>query len=228
MTLHQDTITTALFKKRYPSAARAEAAWRRSVVARMAGVPTPAARQGDTSTCLLFDRIEGDATPALPHLIETVGLLGRMSPDGLDRFDPFLRIRPRLDVAPWAIRDLHAELVAQDAALGWRETGVIHGDFHPGQCLQDRSGKVWLVDLDDLALGPIEADLGNLAAWIATSRAGDLAGLTHSALMQVQALASQADPLLVAHFCRIATLRRALKLAGKGQSWALAQLASNL
>lgn len=228
MIVQPEPINAVVFEKRFASAARAETALRRSLVARMAGVPTPAARQGNSVTCLLFERIEADAPPTLPRLIETVGLLGRMATEGLDRFDPFLRIRPRLASAPSAICDLHAELVARDAALGWPAATVIHGDFHPGQCLRDRSGKVWLVDLDDIALGPTEADLGNLAAWIATSRTGDLAAQTHSALVQVQALAPQTNPLLIAHFCRIARLRRALKLAGKGQPWALAQLSSSL
>lgn len=228
MTADPEPINAATFEKRYSSAARAETALRRSLLARMAGVPTPAARLGEVPTSLIFDRIDTAAPPTLPRLIETVGLLGRMATEGLDRFDPFLRIRPRLAAAPSAICDLQAELVARDAALGWSAATVIHGDFHPGQCLQDRSGKVWLVDLDDIALGPIEADLGNLAAWIATSRTGDLAARTHSALVQVQALASQTNPLLIAHFCRIARLRRALKLAGKGQPWALAQLSSTV
>jgi hypothetical protein len=227
MTVQPEPINALVFEKRYPSVARAEAALRRSLVARMAGIPTPAARQGNAVTCLVFNRIEVAAPPTLPRLIDTVLRLGRMSTEGLARFDPFLRIRPRLSAATSAIRDLHAELVAKDAALGWTATTVIHGDFHPGQCLQDRSGKIWLIDLDDLALGPPEADLGNLAAWIATSTTGDLASQTHSAVAQVQALTPQADPLLIAHFCRIARLRRALKLAGKGQPWALAQLSSS-
>lgn len=227
MTLGPETTNAAVFEKRYPSAARAEAALRRSVVARMAGVPTPAARQGDAVTCLWFDRIEADARPLLPQLIKTVGWLGRMTTAGLDRFDSFLRIRPRLDLATSAIRDLYAELVSRDAALDWPAATVIHGDFHPGQCLRDMSGKVWLVDLDDLALGPPEADLGNLAAWIATRASGDLGAQVQSAMDQVLPHAPHADPALIGHFCRIALLRRALKLAGKGQPWALEQLPLN-
>lgn len=227
MTMQPETLNSAVFEKRYPSAARAETALRRSLVARMAGVPTPSAWLGDASTRLMFDRIEAAAPPALSHLIETVGLLGQMPTTGLHRFDPFLRIRARLDAAPSAIRDLYAELVARDAAMGWPGSGVIHGDFHPGQCLQDGTGKVWVVDLDDLALGPPEADLGNLAAWLATRARGHLGTQAHTALDQVLALSPRRDPALVGHFCRIALLRRSLKLAGKGQPWALEQLPSN-
>jgi Phosphotransferase enzyme family len=228
MTMQPGTMSLAVFEKRYPSAARARAALRRSVVARMAGVPTPAARPGEASTSLLFDWVEAKAPPSLPQLIRAVGRLGRMATDGLNRFDPFLRIRPRLDLASSGIREMHAELVAQNATLDWPAETVIHGDFHPGQCLQDWSGKVWLVDLDDLALGPPEADLGNLAAWIATRARGNLDAQAKIAMDEVTAHAPKLDPALIGHFCRIALLRRALKLAGKGQHWALGQIASSI
>lgn len=216
----------ALFEKRYPSAARAETALRRSLSARIAGVPTPAVWQGNDPTRLFFERIDAGAAPSLAQMTGVVRRLRRMATDGLSRFDPFLRIRPRLMAAPPDICQLFADLEARDAALGWPALTVIHGDFHPGQCLQDRTGKVWLIDLDDLALGPHEADLGNLAAWIATSVKGPMGEQTRRALDQVLAVSPMADPALTGHFCQIALLRRALKLAGKGLPWALVQLPS--
>jgi aminoglycoside phosphotransferase (APT) family kinase protein len=110
---------------------------------------------------------------------------------------------------------------------------VIHGDFHPGQTLRDGAGTVWLVDLDDLALAPPEADFGNLAAWMATQSPqgltrGDPTTALKSALRHIlpQARLGMADvsPDLALHFGRIALLRRALKLAHRGAPWALARL----
>ena len=227
MTGRPNRIDAAPFEKSYASAAQAGIARRRSLAAIGAGVPTPAVLPGGGPTSLLFDRIDTRGAPSLARMIDAAQRLGRMPTDGQTRFDPFLRVRPRLEAAPTHIRRLCADLVDRDAALDWPALTVIHGDFHPGQCLQDRRGKVWLVDLDDLALGPPEADLGNLTAWIATSVEGHLEDQTRVAMAKVQALSPQADPALIGHFCRIATLRRALKLAEKGLPWALAQLSSS-
>lgn len=49
-------------------------------------------------------------------------------------------------------------------------TGLIHGDFHVGQVIVERGTDIpWLIDLDDMALGLPEADLGNFVAHLATS-----------------------------------------------------------
>ena len=227
MTGRPNWIGTAPFEKSYPSVAHARIARARSLAAIRAGVPTPAVLPGGGPTSLLFDRIDTGVAPSLARVIDAVQRLAGMPTDGLTRFDPFLRIRPRLEAAPTHIRRLCGDLVDRDAALDWPALTVIHGDLHPGQCLQDGTGKVWLVDLDDLALGPPEADVGNLAAWIATSVEGHLEAQTRVAMVKLQALSPQADPALIQHFCQIATLRRALKLAEKGRPWALAQLSSS-
>ena len=215
-----------VFLKHYPSRRVADTAWHRSAVAQQHGVPTPPVQERSGPMTLGFQRVTAEGQPTLAEMIDVLARLHRIPPQGLDRFDPFLRIRPRLAQAPPEVVAMAERLAAQDAALVWRETAVIHGDFHPGQLLRDRKGKVWLVDLDDLALAPPEADLGNLAAWQATQL--PVVGLAEK-VAAVQALilaaAPWAVPALIGHFCQIALLRRALKLAGRGQPWVLEHLA---
>jgi aminoglycoside phosphotransferase (APT) family kinase protein len=100
----------------------------------------------------------------------------------------------------------------------------VHGDLHPGQFIRDRRGQVWLIDLDDLALGPPEVDFGNLAACLATRRPGPLHEMARHAIAGVVAETPSANPALVAHFCEIALLRRALKLRERGLDWVFRQL----
>jgi hypothetical protein len=212
------------FEKLYPSVAAADIARHRSQAARAAGVPTPAVLARTEPRLLSFERIVPRGQPTLAGMLAVVQRLNRMPPDGLLRFDPFLRIRPRLGAAPARIQALVSTLDAQDGALKWPASRVVHGDFHPGQTIMDNSGKVWLVDLDDLALAPPEADLGNLAAWSATRTEGNLVVQARAAMLGVIALVPEADPVLSGHFLQIALVRRALKLAGRGQFWVLDQL----
>lgn len=212
------------FTKRYPSAARAEAAQIRAERARRAGVATPAVLGRCGPMTLEFERIVAAAPSPLDQMLAALRALHGMPIGGLTRFDPFGRILPRLQKASQQIGDMVAALQAQDLAYCWRDCAVVHGDFHPGQTLCDSAGQTWLVDLDDLALAPPEADFGNLAAWMATQREGVLQTQTDAALTQVLALVPGADRDLAQHFCRIALVRRALKLAVRGQPWVLQQL----
>ncbi len=212
------------FHKRHPSAKAARAALQRSAAARLAHVRTPAARSGSEPVELIFDRIESDGAPPLADMLAALHPLHRMKHRGLMRFDPFARILPRLTDAPPAILARVADLLAQDRALNWPINHVIHGDFHPGQVLRDRQGRVWLIDLDDLALGPVEADLGNLAAWMATQAPGAMAELSAQAQALVMAATAVSNQTLLAHFHDIALIRRALKLRERGEDWALRQL----
>jgi hypothetical protein len=206
------------FIKHYPTVQAAEAAVQRAMNARRAGVYTPAVLKRIGPQTLCFERIESAGRPDAAALKRILPPLNRMPHTGLSRFDPFLRIRPRLPGAPPLIRDMAHRLMEKDASLNWPQTAVIHGDFHPGQVLCDAQGRAWLVDLDDLALAPPEADLGNLAAWMATQGLQDLSPPT-------PAMDALADPALTRHFFDIALLRRALKLAEKGQADVLNRLA---
>jgi hypothetical protein len=217
-------VSRDAFKKRYPSAVAADVALLRSHAARRVGVPTPAVHTMVGRLVLSFERVVASDPPSLAQMVAVLQCLQRLPPDGLTRFDPFLRIRPRLGFAPARICALVTALQATDQALHWPDSSVVHGDFHPGQTIRDTTGKIWLLDLDDLALAPTEADLGNLAAWFATQAAGNLDHFARHALAQVLALSPGADPALTRHFLKIALVRRALKLAEKGVPWALDQL----
>ena len=212
------------FVKHYPSAEVAREAIWRSHAAACAGVLTPAVIGLVGRDAVQFQRIDAEGRADLAEMLTCLDGLHGMERKGLQRFDPFLRVRPRLGEASAHIRALAKDLALEDAGLGWEASQVIHGDFHPGQVLRDGHGRIWLIDLDDLALAPAEADLGNLAAWQATQAQGRLAPALAGAIDQILSRRPGANPTLVAHFGRIAVLRRALKLAHRGQPWALAQL----
>lgn len=213
------------FTKHYASATLAKTALHRARLARAAGVQTPAVLRLSSPTSLEFRFVAPVQAPSLTGMLDALRQLHRMPTAGFARFDPFRRILPRLGLATQPVGALVARLQMQDAARNWAATVVTHGDFHPGQVLCDSSGKVWLLDLDDLALAPPEADFGNLAAWMATQREGPVEAQAKAALGQVLAIEPEADPDLAWHFCQIALVRRALKLAGKGQPWSMLQLA---
>ncbi|MCB1742245.1 MAG: hypothetical protein KDK91_17860 [Gammaproteobacteria bacterium] len=95
--------------------------------------------------------------------------------------DPFERIRPRLcadcarrpqSTATGApARDAWSRRIVEhyQRLLGCTEPVsarcLVHGDFHVGQLIMVEPGAVpWLVDLEAMALGEPEADLGNFAA----------------------------------------------------------------
>ena len=201
---------------------------------RAAGVATPEARATDQSDVVAFPRIQGESgltmlidrgEVALAPLVAAAAVLHGADAPKLQRLDPLTRIRPRLaDGAPsWIERWIRCHLPPA------RGGGPVHGDLHAGQLIRDRRGRVWLLDLDDLAAGPPEADLGNFAAHLATrpeTRRGEpLMGLTYW-LTQVLVHAPGADPGIAARYGRIALLRRALKLAEQGER-ALLEALSN-
>lgn len=214
------------FFKRYADAATATRALMRSTAARTADVPTPAACQTADETVLRFDLVTGGPVAAgdTAAQLSVLTCLCRMEMKGLPAYDPFLRIDARLG----AVRHAPAYSALKDMIEHLRSVplptqGTLHGDFHPGQVLRDDAGALWVIDLDDMARGPVEADLGNLAAWRLT-QAGmpppDLSSLAR----ETQALCTAwtrmdggGDPALALHFARIALIRRALKLAERGR-----------
>lgn len=224
--------TSGRFVKPYASAGIAREAMRRSAMARAAGVPTPEAQAGPTPESLAFDRIDGESGVGLLRdgdlkaLLAPLRALQAAPPVGLSRFDPFLRIRPRLATGafPGVTPDLIAALSRDLPACG----GTVHGDFHFGQLIRDRNGKVWVLDLDDMAIGPAEADLGNLAAHLATTSA-TAEGPLETALAQwrgriIAAWGQPCDMATLDRFKRIAALRRALKLKEQGRADLLPEL----
>ncbi len=217
-----------------------------------AGVPTPPASLDPAEPALHYPWIEG--TPGGVRLVEALAgrrLGGRADAAGL--LEPFFRPLVRLhavaatglDLAPLDVwRRVRERLDRLDPLLAARARGIrqavataladadfegsapVHGDFHVGQVIFDETaGRVWLLDLDDMAKGPFEFDVANFAAHLATRRdlSGDAPGAAFRALVDPVAAAYRAaggtppDPRLLRLFGAAALLRRALKLAERGE-----------
>lgn len=175
----------------------AQAAWllSRTEALGKAGLRTPAARVGVDPDEVSFEFVEGMTAQATLASLEEgtdlesvlnpcVGLLAdlhRVRGVEAPPFQPLGKVSPRLErlqqrpggLSSERVRgalDLYARL---DCALarGTRFAGLVHGDFHPGQVLIESGNaeRPWLLDLDDLAQGEPEADLGNLIAHLLTS-----------------------------------------------------------
>ncbi len=200
------------FLKQYSDAAQAAEALRRTRILRAQSVQTPAAIHGPTPSELDFDTIEGrtghdligdDLCPLLRSMAE---LHGANVPN-LAPFDPLLRIRSRQ-----ALTDVP---LLRQIATGPvpRGSAVLHGDLHVGQFIVSPEGTVWLVDLDDLALGPPEADLANFVAHLATTDPGTgIAEWSRRVCDAWASLGHMADSHVFTRYLHLALLRRHLKL----------------
>lgn len=203
--------------KHYSDTAAAEEARRRSIALAAGGVPTPAVLGKSGEEGLRFERIEGKtgrllAKDDLAPLLSAVARMHRAAVPHLPAFDPFLRVRPRLALSTkLPVGDILAEPVPDGRA-------TLHGDLHVGQFIRDDNDKVWIVDLDDMALGPAEADLANFAAHLATSvperRMADWAKQVCKAWTDI---GEYLDRDVFARFLRFALLRRHLKLRQAGR-----------
>lgn len=204
--------------KTFADAAQATEAARRSMALRQQEVMTPRAyANGQT---VVFERIAGCSglpltqRPIYDWLTSLIPLHTSVL-DGLPPFDPMLRISPRLDLL--TNPSLRAALyrLAQASPRGG---SVIHGDFHLGQVIAGPDSVAWLIDLDDLAIGPVEADIGNLIANLATQDhlPGPFAVRLEHWRQAVQGawfrLDQAANPTWVEHFAALALIRRHLKL----------------
>jgi len=209
------------FLKRYADRSRASEALRRTRALRAQAVQTPAAAPGPTPSVLAFARIEGRTGHDLigqdlePLLQAVAGLHATRVPD-LAPYDPLLRIRPRLE--------LTGVPLLRQIARGPVPPGdmVLHGDLHVGQFIVTPEGAVWLVDLDDLAIGPPEADLANFAAHLATTGPGfdDGAGIAaqvRGVIAAWMAIGQTADRRVFTRYLHLALLRRHLKLRQAGR-----------
>lgn len=191
-------------------------ALRRSEALRAGEVPTPAGRPGACANEVEFDRIEGRSglpvlAAGLPALLGPVARLHAARVAGLADFDPLLRVRPRL-----ALASAHEVRAVLDDPVP-RGAATLHGDLHAGQFVCDRSGRVWILDFDDLALGPPEADLANFAAHLATSRGGGIALWAGRVRASWLGLGRRCDTEVFGRFLRFALVRRHLKLRAAGR-----------
>ena len=220
-----------------PDSARRLVLWTDTL--RASGVPTPEARLDRSGEALAFPAIEGRSglalivakgLPVLPDLLRPLLGLHRASLDGLAPFDPRAKILPRLsaDDPPILLREANECLRDIPGPSG---TVPVHGDFHVGQLIQDAEAVVWLLDLEDLAAGAPESDLGNFAAHLATRpetrrhplRPGLEFWLGH-ALRAYRTIGGEADARLAMRHGRVALIRRALKLRDREDPSVVAEL----
>ncbi|PWK54627.1 phosphotransferase [Silicimonas algicola] len=204
------------FLKTHRDEATAAEALRRASILRRAGLPTPHAMAGADARQVSFARIEGETglpllASGLAGLLELVALLHECPVAGLPPLDPFRRIRPREAL----LRNEEIRSVLDETVPSG--TATLHGDLHAGQFIRDGGGTVWIVDLDDLTLGPPEADLANFAAHSATSLQGGVELWADRVRAAWRDIGRPCDDDVFRRLLRIALVRRHLKLRETGR-----------
>lgn len=146
------------------------------------------------------------------------------------RLDAQRRITPRLSKAGSAappgapaLAGVLSDLVSTSARH--LRSVLVHGDFHLRQLIRptDRNDYV-LVDLDDLAIGPAESDLGNCIAHLTTSEDADSTGIEVTIRGLIPRFVSgyrETSPVHLDYnairlFAALALVRRALKFTERG------------
>ena len=174
----------------------------------------------------------GDSAAFFASVTHPLAKLHRARVTGLNlpRLDARRRISPRLTncgnaVPPGAsaLADALFDLVSASALRA--RSVVLHGDFHLRQLirLKNRNDFI-LVDLDDLATGPAEADLGNCIAHLATSDGVDGRSIETTIQGLIPCFVAgyrETSPIDLDHdairlFAALALVRRALKLTERG------------
>jgi aminoglycoside phosphotransferase (APT) family kinase protein len=121
-----------------------------------------------------------------------------------------------------------AQAIATEQCRGDQSPVLVHGDFHAGQILLPADGgHPWVIDLDDLAIGPLEFDLANVAAHFVTSSGlytgavGPGFALLADAVGRAYVAAGGAtpDPAGIRVYGAASLLRRCLKLASARRQW---------
>lgn len=219
--------------KRYSDRLAAEAVRDRIRVLTDGGVRTPACQVSRSGRALIYPLIRGRAGMAAVATFETgvlrqimaqtAALHGATIPKNTHRFDPLGKIVSRLDCTAECAYQRIINDALEDIDRARRQYRLIHGDLHAGQFIIDGGGYVWLLDLDDVAVGDPEADLGNFAAHLATrpetSLQSPLDAMRHWQTEVLNAYAKTgktANGFLTDAYGRIALVRRALKKAERG------------
>lgn len=204
------------FLKHYSDRAATEEAVRRSSALRSADVSTPAIL-GFGKTTIDFQKVDGQSgglldLDDLSPLLSEVARLHQASVKNLPRYDPFLRVRPRLTVPTrLPVSDILSEPVPNG-------TATLHGDLHVGQFIRSDDQTIWIVDLDDLAIGPPEADIANFAAHLATSlRSRSIRDWSGRVCRAWAEIGGALEDAVFHRFLRFALLRRHLKLREAGR-----------
>lgn len=204
-----------------------------------AGVPTPTVAVDDAEATVTMARIEGEGgltaiaregAPALRRVLQPLTTLHPVQLPDLPIFDPVVKIAGRLARSPNAAISAIMEDALRHVGKGGKAS-TIHGDFHARQVILDGKGRGWVLDLDDLAAGPPEADLGNFAAHLATrsETALEFPGASFAYWLEVTLNTFEEwgpiDHALAEAHGRLALVRRALKLAEAGDHSVLRALA---
>lgn len=215
------------FSKQYPDTLTAAEVVRRSNVARQAGVITPKVLAVKKHTTIAFERIDGECgiglvkSTDLSRLLSPLVKLHKIDQRQLPEFNPFLRIDPRMEEL-----SIPSELLVEIRKLkqvAIPHNGVVHGDFHMGQLICDSADRCWVIDFDDMSLGPPEADLGNLIAYLGTHPAtmGDSLSASLSYWQrQIEAAWNELGQVYederLQYFMQVALIRRSLKRCEAG------------
>jgi Phosphotransferase enzyme family len=163
--------------KRYANREQASLAVARAEQLLAGGVPTPRALLHRQGRMVMFPRIAGrsgrdistqDIQQVASLLLSVVKLHALNPLPALPVFDPLAKITARsaagLDPGLCRLIDGALEVISRSP----KASCVVHGDLHVGQFVLGSSETAWLVDLDDMALGDSESDLGNFAAHLVT------------------------------------------------------------
>lgn len=224
MTRERTWRSGARFYKRVsgPAEAGRLIAWAHQIAE--AGGTTPVPEYCPGRGALAFPIIDGKTgvalldDVALPRLLSPLRSVRRARIADLLPHNPFIKVTARLrpDTPSWLTSRIE---YLESRPL--RGSEVVHGDFHCGQVIQDEAGCLWLVDLEDMARGSVEVDLGNFAAHLATrpeTRQENLSESVRYWTSRVREawdrLGEPCDPALFWRAVDIALIRRALKLCG--------------
>jgi len=190
----------------------------RAAIPRGASWRVPALRSTAESRCLVVtDWVEGQGlTQLLPRrdyasaLVATGRALAEFHEldsragrcrDGLDR-EELLGLAADLgELLPdeaARVAELGERLVARAAFLGRDAAALVHGDFHAGQVLIDRSGHPVLVDLDRSGSGHPLVDVGGMLAHLEESGAPQAAEPFLNGYRQVSGRAHDGERLRIA------------------------------
>jgi len=204
------------FVKHYPDQVTAQKAVIRAWALHRTGVATPKPTANTPiDKTVNFELVEGNSGRSLLRhslggILQALSQFHRSNVTGLAAYDPLTRIRPRLHLLDDS--SVMYRVLDESVPIG---THTLHGDFHVGQLIKDTKRKVWIVDLDDMAIGPPEADLGNFAAHLATSSVETGFDVEHwrsRILTTWNELVGPCDLQRFERFLRFALVRRHLKL----------------
>ncbi|WP_089940957.1 phosphotransferase family protein [Candidatus Entotheonella palauensis] len=229
--------------KRAGTAAEAHRLVARIFSLRASGVMTPEAAYDAEAKVLRFPFIEGvsglsrlaiDGWVILPTLLLPLKALHETTLPDLVSYDPTAKIRKRMNTADSHVLYETLQHLLKVVSEPARNT-PLHGDFHAGQLILDAQENAWLLDLDDLAQGPPEADLGNFAAHLATRRETGFGPVPRSfvqwlnrVITAYRDIGGACDGPLAYTYGQLALIRRGLKWRERGDTSVLSEIMAGM